>query len=293
MVLSMTGFGAAEGHHEGVGYRVEIRSVNSRYFKLTLKLPEHLASLDTRLEAQLRERLARGSVTFTLSSRDDDAAAAVDVNVATLRLLCERLASIGDLGGRARIDLAALLALPGIVRTRELDDDLRQRIFAFVEGMTGEAIEHLLEMRRTEGSALRDDLLSHTQAMRATCAAVKERAPLVVAEYQERLRTRVRQLLATNEIALDQDDLLREVAVFAERCDISEELSRLASHLDHFEALCDGAESAGRKLDFISQEMLREANTIGSKANDAVIARHVVELKTRIDRIKEQVQNVE
>ncbi|MGD2109915.1 MAG: DUF1732 domain-containing protein, partial [Phycisphaerae bacterium] len=144
-----------------------------------------------------------------------------------------------------------------------------------------------------EGEAIRRDLLNACGTIRKALGEVSTRAPKVVEQYHDRLKTRVETLLQAVEIELDADGLMREVAIFAERCDISEEVARLHSHLDQFTQLCDRGEQVGRTLDFLTQEMLREANTIAAKANDSAIARNIVEIKGSIDRLKEQVQNVE
>mgnify|MGYP000026491810 CR=1 FL=1 len=154
--------------------------------------------------------------------------------------------------------------------------------------------DHEAENRRArEGAALFSDLMRHLSGMNEHLDRIEERAPLVADEYHRRLQARVRELLNKAELKVDQVDLIREVAVFAERADISEEVQRLRHHLRQFEQCCRDEDHAGRKLDFITQEMLREANTIASKSNDAVIAGHVVDVKGAIDRLKEQVQNVE
>ncbi len=293
MILSMTGFGAADRHVDGISYRVEIRSLNGRYFKLSLKLPEELTALEPVVEQRLRERLGRGSITYSLAFRDESPLAAQQINLAALQSYVDSLQQIRGLEKACQIDLAALVALPGVCQPRVLHDSTRQKYQATVVALTDDAVNRLIEMRKLEGAALRKDLLDHCARIRDLAAQIRTRSPLVVEDYHQKLRSRVNSLLASGEIKLDQDDLIREIAIFAERCDISEELARLASHLDHFAELCDTRDEAGRKLDFVAQEMLRETNTIGSKANDAQIARHVVDIKALIDRIKEQVQNVE
>jgi len=293
MILSMTGFGSADRHANGVSYRAEIRSLNGRYFKLAMKLPEELAALEPIVERRLRDRLGRGSITYSLSVRDESPQAAQQLNLAALQSYVDGLQQIRGLEKACQIDLAGLVALPGVCQPRTLDERTQQLFQATIESLTDDAVNRLIEMRRMEGAALRKDLLEHCGQIRGLAGKIRERAPLVVEDYHQKLRSRVNALLASGEIQLDQDDLIREVAIFAERCDISEELARLASHLDHFAELCDAREEAGRKLDFVAQEMLRETNTIGSKANDAAIARYVVDVKALIDRIKEQVQNVE
>src|SRR2546423_587148 len=155
------------------------------------------------------------------------------------------------------------------------------------------AIIKLNSMRAREGEALFNDLMKHAKTIASNLSAIAKRAPFVIEDYHKRLSQRVNMLISKAELQVNQADLLKEVAVFAERADISEEIQRLTSHLDAFEQACRTGEHAGRKLDFITQEMLREANTIASKANDAKIAGHIVEIKGAIDRLKEQVQNVE
>jgi len=156
-----------------------------------------------------------------------------------------------------------------------------------------QAIAKLSAMREREGRTLFDELLRHVKVIGDSLAEISKRAPFVVEDYHKRLSQRVNQLLSKAELRVNEVDLIREVAVYAERADVCEEIQRLTSHLAAFEQECREGEHAGRKLDFITQEMLREANTIGSKANDAPIARHIVEIKGAIDRLKEQVQNVE
>jgi uncharacterized protein (TIGR00255 family) len=191
------------------------------------------------------------------------------------------------------IDLAALLMLPGVCQEPRDETDEIERHGPTIREITGKAITKLVAMRRHEGEALFADLMRHAEVISASLKEIRQRAPFVIDDYHKRLSQRVHELLSKAELQVAQVDLLREVAVFAERADISEEIQRLSSHLEVFEQSCRHSEHAGRKLDFITQEMLREANTIASKANDAQIARHIVEIKGAIDRLKEQVQNVE
>jgi len=293
MILSMTGFGAAERHLDGVSYRVEIRSLNGRYFKLALKLPDALTAFEPIIERRLRNRVGRGSITYTLAFRDESPGAAQEINIGALRSYVDQLLKADVSAAGARIDLAGLVALPGVCQPREMDENALRTFQTTVEHLTDEAADRLIEMRRAEGASLQRDLLDHCEKIGRIAAVIRQRCPAVVEDYHQRLRARVNALLASGELKLKEDDLIREVAIFAERCDISEELSRLDGHLEHFAALSRGDEEAGRKLEFLSQEMLREANTIGSKASDSAISRQVVEIKALIDRIKEQVQNVE
>jgi len=291
MILSMTGYGEVQHSDDGISYVLELRSLNSRYFKVSIKLPEHLSIFESEVEKLLRTRLTRGSVSYHLRVRDTSAEAAQEVNRAALKSYLDQLLAVSD--GNNQIDLASLLALPGVCQPPALSEAQRKHQWAVIEQITHRGMEHLIEMRRAEGRSICEDLLGQCTQIREHLAAVAEHAPVVLQEYHQRLVQRTNELIAEAKLQLQLDDVKREVALYAERCDINEEVSRLGSHLDQFEQLCQRGERAGRKLDFLAQELLREANTIASKANDAVIARHIVEIKGAIDRLKEQVQNVE
>jgi uncharacterized protein (TIGR00255 family) len=293
MIVSMTGFGDAAMQHNGTHYAIEIRSLNNRFFKPVIKLPENVSGMEPELESMLRQRLGRGSVTYILKMRMDSAAAAYHINLDALQAYLRQLQTVTGLEKLVRIDLAGLMQLPGVCQEPRDDSDEIANHGDTIRRLSSDAIDKVIAMRQREGKTLRDDLLGHVNSIAQHLATVKGRAPFVIEDYHKRLAQRVNQLLGTAELKVNENDLIREVAVFAERADISEEIQRLTSHLEAFEHACNGSESAGRKLDFISQEMLREANTISSKANDAEIATHIVDIKGAIDRLKEQVQNVE
>lgn len=296
MIHSMTGYGDARTTADGVSYRVEIRCVNNRYFKSTIKLPEQFQRYEAEVDRALRGRLGRGSITYSLRVADESPTAAGRINANVLDEYVRQLSDIGKRYPLARIDFSRLLDAPGIMQLPEIDDERLAGQFKIVLDLSNKAMDGVIAMRKAEGEALLRDLMERCREIRTRLKEVESRSPGVVVEYQKRLQTRVQQLLDGLEgvnVEMHQDALAREVAIFAERCDVNEELSRLASHLDQFESLCTAPEESGRKLDFIAQELLREANTIGSKSNDAEIARNVVAMKAAIDRIKEQVQNVE
>ncbi len=293
MIVSMTGFGDAAAERGGTHYAVEIRSLNNRYFKPVIKLPDTLSGLEPELESLLREKLGRGSITYVLKIRTDSPEAAYHINTGALSSYLAQLASVKGLDDRLQIDLATLLTLPGVCQEPRDESDEIQRHGQMVRDLTAKAITKLLAMRDREGASMFDELMRHTAVIQQSLDEIQKRAPFVIDDYHKRLNTRVNQLLQKAELQLDQSSLLKEVAVFAERADIAEEIQRLTTHLGAFEQACQKDVHAGRKLDFITQEMLREANTIASKANDATIARHIVEIKGAIDRLKEQVQNVE
>lgn len=293
MILSMTGFGDATGENNGTHYSVEIRSLNNRFFKAIIKLPDNVSGLEPELETMLREKLGRGSITYILKMRTESAEAAYHINSPALRFYLQQLQAIRELDKTVQIDVASLLALPGVCQEPRDETDEITKHGDLVRRLSEQALAKLLAMRQREGQALCTDLTKHTQFIRDHLKEIEKRAPFVVDDYHRRLHQRVNQLLNKAEFQVSQADLLREVAVFAERADISEEIQRLSTHLDAFDQSCRTGEHAGRKLDFITQEMLREANTIASKANDSDIARRIVEIKGAIDRLKEQVQNVE
>jgi len=295
----MTGFGDASEQIDGIHYVVELRSLNSRYFKAAVRLPEELAGLESELEAQLRQRVKRGSVSLTVRVSSFEATAAHRVNDEVLisyldhiRTLHSRVSSEKQ---TVNIDLTALLALPGVLQPVEDEQARLDRVRPVIARLIDQAHQKLLAMRDTEGQAIAQDLAKQRELIRTKLDEIGQRAPQVSEEYHQRLRSRIDELLARATLEVKEQDLIREVAIFAERADISEEVSRMGGHLDQFEQIIghgDG-QPAGRTLDFLTQEMLREANTIGSKSNDAAITRLIVEVKGAIDRIKEQVQNVE
>ncbi|KPK78899.1 MAG: hypothetical protein AMJ81_14540 [Phycisphaerae bacterium SM23_33] len=294
MARSMTGFGQARTQINGVQYVVEIRSVNSRYFKASIRLPEVWSFLESDIDQVLRQRLHRGSIHFCLRMRSDSAETAYQVNVAAMERYIEQLETIrpdqADI--ELALDMASLLQLPGVCTPPE-SDELLETAAPELMKLIGQALDALTGMRAVEGRVIAKDLLAHCEVIERHAGEIAHRAGDIVKAYHQRLKRRVEELTAAANLKIDQQDLAREVAVFAERCDIAEELSRLTGHVQQFRAALEKEEQAGRKLDFIAQEMLREANTIAAKAGDGLTARNVVEIKTAVDRIKEQVQNVE
>jgi len=297
MIQSMTGYGEAESQINGLDCGVEIRTVNNRYLRTEIRLPDSLAFLEEDVEKLLRQHLFRGTVNYTLRIKGAAAGRPVDIDESALRDLAERLdrvRSSANVQGTLAIDLAVLMDLPGIVRPAEPSEDEVQMIKSVVLALSQRALERLNAMRATEGGFLDADLQGHCEAIAKDLEEILSRRAGVMQEYAQRLSRRVDELLAEAKLKLNEETLAREVAILAERSDISEEISRLQSHLHQFEqARHLQGEQVGRRLDFISQEMFREANTIGSKASDVEIARRILDVKCRIDRIKEQVQNVE
>lgn len=294
MINSMTGYGEAKGEINGVTYTVEIKSVNNRYFKTSIKLPDSLTFLEEDIDKLLRNNLSRGTVTCIVHLKNISADMPFDIDETALRVVMEKLSRIGaSTNIKCEIDIGSLLVLPGILSPTSPDEEKAEKIKKSALSITQNAIDQLKQMRAAEGAALAADLDSHRQAIKADLKQIRARIAVVLQEHQKKLKKRVDELLADAKLKLDEETLAREVAVFAERSDISEEIARLDSHLQQFTEISQSDSQSGRRLDFISQEMLREANTIASKASDAEVVRYVVDIKCRIDRIKEQVQNIE
>ena len=294
MIRSMTGFGVASTEVDGARFVVELRSLNSKYFKALIRLPEELQGLEAELEPTLGRRLVRGSVVLTVRFSDSSADAAGRINAKALKRYLQQLRELSDDGDlTANLDLTAMLSLPGVVIAST--DELVQRASPVLQKLTEEACDKVLAMRSREGSSLLEHLHEHRGKIADRLDTVARRAPTVVKHYRERLKERVNALLAESGTAIREEDLIREVAVYAERSDITEEVSRLQGHLAQLAEIIDAEDGrpAGRTLDFLAQEMLREANTIASKCLDVEISRDIVEIKGDIDRIKEQVQNVQ
>lgn len=296
MIRSMTGFGEASLQESGVYYFLELRSLNSKYFKAVIRLPEEYQGLEAEMDTQLRHRLTRGSVFLTARCTDVSGEAAYDINEKALARYIEQLKRTPQIAsGEVGIDIGALLPLPGVLQPPANEEQRHEHARAAFLKLLDQACLKLIAMRDREGVTLLSDLLANRDLMVERLRLIRERAPITVAEYEKRLRSRIDSMLSEAGFPVEPVDLIREIAMCAERTDINEEVSRLSGHIDQFADLLGrkDAQPIGRTLDFLAQEMLREANTIASKCNDAEISRATVEVKGAIDRIKEQVQNVE
>ncbi len=297
MISSMTGFSRISREVDSVSYIVELKTVNNRYFKPTLKLPESAGFLETEIEKFLRSRIYRGSMSYSLrfKSLTGDPMFEIDTELigGYLKKLTGLCSDTGFDSSCYRINLSDLLSLPGVVKPEEPSPEKASRMRSAVLGITSDAVSELIHMREQEGRVLSADMADNCAQLKSRLSGLLARRDVVMGEYNEKLKSRVNQLLESARLELDRDILAREVAIFADRSDISEEVIRLGSHIDQFMESCLHGSNVGRKLDFITQEMLREANTIASKSSDSEICLEVVEMKSSIERIKEQVQNVE
>ncbi len=292
----MTGFGEASAQISGVHYFVEVRSLNSKYLKAVIRLPDALQGLEAEMEAAIRRRLARGTVTLTATCTDVSEAAAMEINHRALERYIEQMRKAPAVArGDMTIDVASLLSLPGVLQQPTDEEARMKRARTAFFPLLEKACDGLIQMREVEGKALTQELASHRDLIAELLKKIGGRGPVVVREYEARLKSRIEMMLQQAELRLEPVELIREIAVYAEKTDIAEEVMRLSGHIEQFSELISVTSDrpVGRTLDFLSQEMLREANTIASKSPDSEISRATVEIKGAIDRIKEQVQNVE
>jgi uncharacterized protein (TIGR00255 family) len=291
---SMTGYGRGEAARDGFKVTVELSSVNRKQGEIVLHLPRELESLETRVRDAINRRVARGrlSVRIALHAAEAAGRGGVRLNLPLARAWAAELTALArHLHLEGGVTLEALLRLPGVVRTEDSEADL-EVLGAAVDAGLEKALAALLKMRQTEGRHLARDLQARVAVMRKLVAGVKRRVPASRRDYQQALLARIR-AAGLEAISADDERIVKEVVFFADRADVTEELTRLESHFHQFADCLKSAEPVGRTLDFLAQEMGREVNTIGSKANDPVSSRAVVLLKAELEKFREQAQNVE
>ncbi len=292
----MTGYGEASFQSDALSLAIEVRAVNNRYLKVTLRAAEPYNLLEAEFEKVIRRTIRRGTLQVHLRCHRQYSPQDFQINATALRSylgqlrgLCREL-GVADEGPAL---LGQLLPLPGVVPEPETSSFNLEEEWPILERVLEQALGKLQAMRQEEGRAMAQELLQHRDHIRRELDQIRRRVPQVAELYRDRLLERVRGLLSELDIQIDRSYLIKEVSIFAERSDIAEEVVRLASHLDQFQDIVGEPESAGRKLEFLTQEMFRETNTIGSKASDVEISRHVVEIKGTLEKIRELVQNVE
>ncbi len=292
MVRSMTGFGRSQQTVGGLNIQVELKSVNHRYFEYGSRLPRAYNFLDDKLKALVQSRVSRGKVDVVVYiEAAGDATAEVTVDHAVAKATLAALTELRDTYElRDDISTMALARMPDVLKTRpvELDEDA---VWEAVKTVAEEALDKFVAMREVEGEKLKADVLSRADLILEKVAVVEERNPQTVKEHMEKVEKRMRELLST--ATVDEGRLLTEAALFADKIAVAEETVRLRSHIDQLHKLMDSKEAVGRKLDFLVQEMNREANTTGSKAQDLELARVVVDIKAELEKIREQIQNIE
>lgn len=292
MVSSMTGFGRGEFKSNEAEISVEIRSVNHRYSDVSIRIPRYLSFLEERVRESVQNKISRGRVDVYISfdlldQKDLD----VRVNLDLARNYYTVLEQLKDHTGiDENIPLSLIATFPDVIVTKqkELDEEkLWQQLSAALE----QAVEVLLQMRKREGENLKNDIITKLETIQKSVLEVEKRAQYVVQEYRQKLEKRLEEL--NKGIEIDRERLYQEVVIFADRSNIDEELVRLKSHISQMRNTLHDGGTIGRKLDFLVQEMYRETNTIGSKANDLEISKRVIEIKTELEKVREQIQNIE
>jgi len=292
VIMSMTGYGRAQQVIEGHDVTVELRSVNHRYFECSVRTPRAYGYLEEKLKSCLQSRMSRGKIEAGIYIQTvEGPSAQVEINHALAGEYLQALRNMGSsLGIRDDITVSAMARFSDIFTVLKVQED-EDYIWKLVSPVADEAVGRFLEMRRAEGERMQRDILDRAEQVRRMVERVKERSPETVRLYRERLYQKLQEVLGDRQI--DEQRVLTEAAVFADRVAVDEETVRLESHLSALEEILRSQGAVGRKLDFLVQEMNREANTIGSKAQDIEIARVVVDIKAEIEKIREQIQNIE
>lgn len=297
MLLSMTGFGEGRSSSSGVSISVEVRAVNNRYLKVSVRGSDPYPMLEPDIEKILRQKIRRGTITVLVRAQRESHNANTLLNQEILTQYIQQIRQLSErLGLRDYTPLLnGVVLLPGVTNPNLSDlGALAEEEHLVMERALHIAIDSLQRMRQTEGQAMALELMNHHQRVSHYLNLIRGIVPQVAANYRLRMRERIRLALSDSNIFPQDEDLIREVAIFAERIDISEEIMRLSSHLDQFKKVVqEEKDSPGRKLEFLVQEMGRETNTIGSKSGDVTISRHTVEIKSELEKIRELVQNIE
>ena len=291
-LLSMTGYGSAKGSVEGQEITVELKSVNNRYLECSVRLPRNFLFAEDTVKQAVSAGVSRGKVdVFVSAQASQDSGTVVSVNEELARGYRDAVARIAEtLGLESGLNAFSLARFPDVltVERRELNKD---KAAAALSEITAKAVEEFNAMREREGERLRRDMLGKLETIEGLVSVVEERSPQTVKEYRERLEARLRDILADR--SLDEQRVITEAAIFADRTAVDEETVRLRSHIAQFRTMLEEGSPIGRKMDFLVQEFNRESNTIGSKCSDASLAKVVVDLKSEIEKIREQLQNVE
>lgn len=288
----MTGFGRGEYEKDGRKFAVEIKTVNNRYTDISVRLPRQLSYLEDTVRKYISGFISRGKIDVYITQ---DKYSKDEVDVSVDYILTEAyMKALSELRDRFRLEdditVSMVSKLPDVLTVERVEDD-EDTTWQVLSCAIDDSLKKLIEMRKIEGQKLEDDMAKRVEYIRGIVKRIEDRSPAVVLEYREKLNERVKQILG--DIPVDEMRLAQEVAIFADKSSINEEVVRLYSHLDQMLMILKEEEPVGRKLDFLVQEMNREINTIGSKASDLTITRDVVEVKSEIEKIREQVQNIE
>ena len=294
MIRSMTGFGRCETVIDGREITVEIKSVNHRYFEFSCRTPRGYGFLDDKLKSYVNSRVSRGKIDmFVTIGASEDTPSEVTVNHPLVSGYLDAMHAIGETYNvEDDVTVVSLSRFPDVFTVHKAAED-EEKITADVLSATKIALDSFISMRETEGEKMKADILGRAKTILSIVGEIEERSPQTVSEYEGRLRERIQQTLDSYNVEIDKQRVLTEVAIFADKIAVAEETVRLRSHFEQLEKFLEYDEPVGRKIDFIIQEMNREANTIGSKVQDAKLAHKVVDIKSEIEKIREQVQNIE
>ena len=289
----MTGFGRAECQENDYTYHAEIRSVNNRFIEINTRLPKAYSDLEQPLKKLIKSHCSRGSISLTISivsSNDNPGEWEIKPNLSLAKQYLDALKQLqNSLGLSGEVDLKSVIGLREIIKIEPVTMDPAKK--DLILNITKEALKSLQTMREEEGKNLQKDLGQRIDSIENHLADIKSRLPQVVEEYQEKLKERIKSI--TNGLELDETRLAQETALLADRSDITEEMTRLKSHINQFRSFFNTNEPIGRKLEFVTQEINREINTTGSKSSDIIISKRVIEIKSDLEKIREQVQNIE
>lgn len=294
MIRSMTGYGRSQAVVDTMNITVELKSVNHRYFEFNSRVPRNYGFLDEKLKSYIGSRVSRGKVECYVSVEnleDDEIEILVNHSLAKSYLgALKELAERNELNLRDDLAMSSLARYNDIFTVHKQEAD-EEKIWNAVKSVAETAVNKFIEMREAEGNKLKNDVLSRADLILHKVSLIEERSPETVKEYNDKLLARINEFLS--DVQVDEQRLLTECAIFADKVAVAEETVRLRSHIDQLRQFLDSDEAVGRKTDFLVQEMNREANTIGSKAQDVTIARCVIDIKAEIEKIREQIQNIE
>ena len=293
MLRSMTGFGRSEKHENSVSYKVEARSVNSRFIEINTRIPKTLALLEQPIKKLIKKYCSRGSFDITITLEKNNGSTLEQEVKPNIPLVSQYVDALNQIKNQFKlsgeIDINSILPLRDVIKYEPLEMNIpaNDMILKTVE----EALASLIQMRDEEGKNLQEDILDRINEMGKLAQSTKTRQPAILQDYRERLKEKIK--LLNQGMETDPIRLAQETAIMADRCDVTEEIVRLESHFQQFKTLMGEQESQGRKLEFITQEINRETNTIGSKTNDSQVSQWVIEMKCTLEKVREQLQNIE
>lgn len=292
MIKSMTGFGRAVAETDGYVITVEIKSVNHRYFEFSSRIPRQYGFLDDKLKSYINSRVSRGKVEcyVSIDALNTEAAQVVVNNTLASAYVSALKELSANYGLKEDFGASTVARFQDVLVVKKADED-EEKIWSYVKSVTDTALDKFIAMRTVEGEKMENDISSRADYILSCVEYIEKRSPETVKEYNDKLVERVHDLIG--DVSLDEGRIIQEVAIYADKVAVAEETVRLRSHLDQLKAFINSDEPVGRKMDFLVQEINRETNTIGSKANDVDIARKVVDIKAEVEKIREQIQNIE